>query len=83
MAKSSSEKGHSFSLVALLSMFSSSGLLPVKDLIRSLLNKEAPSKLLYKNVLSDVRLAYLRNILAKLVNGQPLTLDNSKRINSL
>jgi hypothetical protein len=83
MAHSCSSKGHSFSLVALLSMYANSGLLKTSDLLKALMNKESPSKLLYKNVLDNVRIAYLENLLAQLVKGIPVSLDASARLRSM
>lgn len=73
----------SFSYVALMTMYANAGKLSFENLIKSFMDKASPTRLLYKNLLKQVRLPYLENTLAKLMLGQTPTFDTDSCIQGM
>lgn len=83
LKKSKYDNGEmNFSFVALLSMYSKSGKVPFKELIKSLYSESKPDRKLYKGMLDNVKLPYIQNIIAKVSLGREVNYSSSKLLNS-
>jgi len=69
--------GYSYTLIALLTMYTKSGRFEVASLVKSLMSEAFPGRALYKNVLSSASISTLENLLAKLSKSRTANVKTS------